>query len=277
MSEELNLEDWLRKYRLITRHDPHPECDARTYAPWQATDGYKYRYGTDEHSACVALAKAKGVSPPLISLEQQQAARIAQLESQLAPWQQAAETCENQKARIAELEAQFEQARQWNNLVELELSNLRSISSDDDRDIAVLKTQLRLCEEHAATMAKDFDESLVVVQEDRDTLRARVKELEAQVDHLQLELGHAESAAKDLRRLSHIDSTEMRKLCSDRDATVKQLLTVQSAAKEMAEVLEEFRSVPDMLGCFCKSGFICSACKSKKAMREALAKFKSIQ
>lgn len=39
-------------------------------------------------------------------------------------------------------------------------------------DYKKLKTQLRLCEEHAATMAKDFDDSLAVVRSDRDNIRA---------------------------------------------------------------------------------------------------------
>lgn len=35
--------------------------------------------------------------------------------------------------------------------------------------------QLKLCEEHAATMAKDFDASLAVVQTERDSLRSQLQ------------------------------------------------------------------------------------------------------
>lgn len=37
-----------------------------------------------------------------------------------------------------------------------------------------LKTQLRLCEEHASTMAHDFDLSLEIVRAERDKLRAEL-------------------------------------------------------------------------------------------------------
>lgn len=47
------------------------------------------------------------------------------------------------------------------------LNEYESLMADYER----LKTQLRLCEEHAGTMARDFDQSLAVVQAERDRFR----------------------------------------------------------------------------------------------------------
>lgn len=49
------------------------------------------------------------------------------------------------------------------------------------KDYARLKDQLRMCERHAATMAKDFDASLAVVQAERDQLQAEAVALKALV------------------------------------------------------------------------------------------------
>lgn len=55
------LEQWLRRHRAETRHRPHPECAAEDFMPWQATNGYEYRYGITEMHACRSLAEALGV------------------------------------------------------------------------------------------------------------------------------------------------------------------------------------------------------------------------
>lgn len=54
----------------------------------------------------------------------------------------------------------------------------RRVVEDYDR----LAAQLKLCEEHAATMARDFDASLAVVKADRDAARAKMAQFRAEFE-----------------------------------------------------------------------------------------------
>lgn len=78
-----------------------------------------------------------------------------------------------QKGRIYRLEREA-----------IETRDLCELTPQEDaliHDLAQKRTQLRLCEEHAGSMAKDFDASLLIVQTDRDQARAQLAESEAGV------------------------------------------------------------------------------------------------
>jgi chromosome segregation ATPase len=71
---------------------------------------------------------------------------------------------------------------------EKRLADATKRAEEAERAETELKSQLRLCEEHAGSMAKDFDASIAAVQSARDQALARAAELEqdkARLDELE--------------------------------------------------------------------------------------------
>jgi uncharacterized coiled-coil DUF342 family protein len=58
------------------------------------------------------------------------------------------------------------------------------------REVAELRGQLAVCEEHAGTMAKDFDGIVEAIKGQRDELRAEVKHLEFAKNPIECRNGH---------------------------------------------------------------------------------------
>jgi len=53
------------------------------------------------------------------------------------------------------------------------------------REVAELRGQLAVCEEHAGTMAKDFDGIVEAIKGQRDDLRAEVERMKADIARLE--------------------------------------------------------------------------------------------
>jgi chromosome segregation ATPase len=75
--------------------------------------------------------------------------------------------------------------------LKIQLASATKRAEEAERAEAALKSQLRLCEEHAGTMAKDFDASIAAVQSARDQALARAAELEKQVQQLESDFSTA--------------------------------------------------------------------------------------
>ncbi len=75
--------------------------------------------------------------------------------------------------------------------------------------------QLRMCESHAGTMAKDFDASLAVVQKERDELRAKLYRWQEKAARLEIDV-------RDMWKPMESDRDWLRTTLRNREETLKQ-------------------------------------------------------
>lgn len=67
------------------------------------------------------------------------------------------------------------------------MNDFKNLTDDRDawkRDAEAYKAQLKLCEEHAMTMAKDFDASVAVMRKERDALKTQLRNALKTIDEL---------------------------------------------------------------------------------------------
>jgi hypothetical protein len=233
--------------------------------------------------------------------------------------------CEKLNEKMDWYDSEFKKAKNWNELCELQMKNLRSIVEDQDKDIAKLKgqmsqelppipeniraeimkippaphhallsreseisippicwvcdgemearggklicvpcdkafrdsqTQLRLCEEHAGSMSKDFDASISVVQRERDLLKGRVYRLEREC----------------------IETRALCEITPDEDDLIREVSKLRAAAEDVAklrDVLRELQAACATDACACHDepeGDSCDYCLRRSAAhQEALS------